>query len=269
MSLSINSSTAGTSPSVSSQQNTLMQQISSGRRINSAADDAAGLVVDTGLSSQIRGDQVAIRNAADGISYTQVASGALSQVTDNLQRIRELSVQAGNGILSDSDRSALQKEVSALSEANQQILSDSSFNGVKLFSNDNSQVFQVGANSGDQIEISGSNLLQQIQDSGANELNIGSAASAGDALATVDNALSLISQQQSELGAVANRFEASVANTQVSIENSAAAQSRISDTDLASATAELVKQQILGQAQIAVQGQANAQTQQMLRLLGG
>ncbi len=274
MAISINNGAAITGPALNSQKNSsqqtqLAQQLSSGKRINGAADDAAGLAIATGLSSQTRGEQVAMRNAGDGISYTQVASGALSQVSDNLQRMRELAVQAGNGALADSDRAALQKEVTALGDSNQQILKDTSFNGQTLFSSDKTLTFQVGADAGEQIDVTAANLLQQLDEQGAYGLDVSTQQGAAAALSVVDESLSTVSSRQSELGAVANRFAAGIERSKVSAENSAAAQSRISDTDFAQATSERAAAQIREQAQIAVQAQANGEAKNILRLLGG
>ena len=281
MAISINNGAAITGPALnpqknSSQQTQLAQQLSSGKRINGAADDAAGLAISTGLNSQARGEQVAMRNAGDGISYTQVASGALSRVSDNLQRMRELAVQAGNGALADSDRAALQKEVTALGDSNQQILKDTSFNGQTLFSSDKTLTFQVGADAGEQIDVTAANLLQQLDEQGAYGLDeqgaygldVSTQQGAAAALSVVDESLSTVSSRQSELGAVANRFTAGIERSKVSAENSAAAQSRISDTDFAQATSERAAAQIREQAQIAVQAQANGEAKNILRLLG-
>lgn len=274
MAISINNGAAITGPALNSQKNSsqqtqLAQQLSSGKRINGAADDAAGLAIATGLNSQTRGEQVAMRNAGDGISYTQVASGALSQVSDNLQRMRELAVQAGNGALADSDRAALQKEVTALGDSNQQILKDTNFNGQTLFSSDKTLTFQVGADAGEQIDVTAANLLQQLDEQGAYGLDVSTQQGAAAALSVVDESLSTVSSRQSELGAVANRFAAGIERSKVSAENSAAAQSRISDTDFAQATSERAAAQIREQAQIAVQAQANGEAKNILRLLGG
>ncbi|WP_430459567.1 flagellin [Thalassolituus sp. LLYu03] len=269
MSLSINSSTVGTSPSVSNQQNRLFQQISSASRVNSAADDAAGLAIATQMDAQLSGDRVAMRNTADGISYAQTASGALDSVTSNLQRMRELAVQAGNGAYNDSDRAALQKEYSALADDTQNILKTSSFNGQSLFSNSNALNFQVGADAGDQISIDGNDLAGALADSGVFGASVASQSGAADALAVLDDSLQQVSGRQAEFGAAISRFESSIDSTQIQSENTASARSRIMDTDFATATSELTKEQIKNQAQIAVQAQANGNAQQILRLLGG
>ena len=255
-----------TSNSVPEQINRLQQQISTGQRINSAADDAAGLVISTGQDSQIRGLSTAIRNANDGISLTQVASGALSQVTDNLQRIRELSLQAANGILNDSDRQALQSEIDQLTESSRGILEDTNFNGVALFDNESELNFQVGPDAGDQIQVQGSNLLQQVQ--GFEGLDVTQPDGAAQAIESIDNSLAAISERQSELGAVANRFESSIRQTQDTLVNTQAARSRITDSDLAQSISALSNEQVRNQAQIAVQAQANANAGDVLRLLG-
>lgn len=269
MSLSINSSFAANSPSVGSQQNRLLQQISSATKVNSAADDAAGLAIATKMDAQLSGDAVAMRNAADGISYAQTASGALDSVASNLQRMRELAVQAGNGIYNDSDRAAMQKEYSALAEDTQNILKTSSFNGQTLFDSNSELSFQVGADAGDQISISSVDLATALEESGALTSSLTSQSGAADALSALDDSLQQVSSEQANYGAAISRFESSINSTQIRAENTAAAQSRIMDTDLAAATADLAKEEIKNQARIAVQAQANGNAQQILRLLGG
>ena len=268
MSFPIGGSVQGTFVKPNAQTNRLYQQISSGSRINSAADDAAGLAISTAMSNQLRGDQVGVRNTLEGISYVQTASGALSQVTDNLQRLRELAVQSANGSLNSSDRDALQQEVAQLTDSTRTILRDADFNGQVLFSDDKSLNFQTGANAGEQISVPVSNLLEQFDNQGFAGLDVRTQQSASDSLSVIDNSLQQVGSRQAELGAVANRFGASINRSQSSIENTAAARSRISDADLAKAVSELTLGQIRSQVQTAVQAQANVQGKQVLSLLG-
>ncbi len=269
MAININSSFNSLPPINDTRINQRFEQVSSGQRINSAADDPAGLAISNRLDTQVGGFNVAIRNAGDGVSLTQLASGALAQVNDNLQRIRELSLQSANGTLNDTDRRALQAEASQLSASTQQILKNTNFNGVNLFDSDSEQTFQVGADSGDRVSVGGSNLLQDLQNLGLEDLDISTQSGANAALSVIDDSLSAISERDADLGAVANRLEATISQTEVSRENATAARSRIADTDIAEAASSLISEQIRNQAQIAVRSQANAQAQQVLRLLSG
>jgi flagellin len=245
-----------------------LQRLSSGLRINSAKDDAAGLAIATKFDAQIRGLSVAQRNANDGISLAQTAEGALDEVTNNLQRIRELAVQAANATNSADDRTALDAEVQARKDEIDRIGAVTEFNGTALLDGSfTSQTFQVGANNtaNDQISIS---IDDEVSMSGLSITeDVTSVSGAQALLDEVDDALDTVNSLRGDLGAVQNRFESTIANLGNSIENQSAAQSRILDADFASETAKLAKANVLQQAGISVLAQANARPNQVLSLL--
>ena len=245
-------------------------RLSSGLRINSARDDAAGLSISTRMTSQIKGLNMAIRNANDGISMSQVAEGALSETTNALQRIRELAVQSANGTLTSSDRADLQKEVTQLISEVQRISSQTEFNTKSMLTGSfTGMQIQVGAKSGQNIAFSIDSM--SISALGIAAVSIGSNAGisgAASVLNTIDNALTSVSDLRANLGAVQNRFEAVIANLSNVVENMSAARSRIMDADIANETASLTKNAILQQAGTAVLAQANQQPQLALQLLG-
>ena len=268
MAISIDgSSGAGGLQSSRNDSNVNFNRISSGQRINSAADDAAGLAISSRMATQLDGLSMSIRNASDGVSFVQVESGALSSITENLQRIRELSLQSGNGALNDSDRQALQKEADQLLEATNSILETSNFNGVQLLNDDKSQQFQVGPNVSDTIAIDGKNIQEALTSEGLFDINLSTQAGASAALSALDNSLGVVSERNSELGAVANRFDSTINNLQESRINTAEAKSRIADTDIAKEASELSAKLIQNQAQIAIQAQANGNRGLILQLL--
>lgn len=248
---------------------TSFERLSSGFRINRAADDAAGLQISDRLTSQIQGLDQAVRNANDGISVVQTAEGALGEVTTALQRIRQLAVQAQNGINASSDRTSLQKEVSALKTEISRIGQTTQFGGVDLLKGDFSATFLVGANGGQTISVS----LKQTGGYGASGLSLGdvtvaTVTGASGALSSIDKAISTIGAARADLGALQNRFQSTIRNLSSISENVAAARSRIRDTDFAAETAELTRNQIIQQASISVLSQANQRPQAALTLLG-
>jgi flagellin len=250
---------------------TAFQRLSSGFRINSAADDAAGLQISNRLTSQINGLDQAIRNANDGISLAQVAEGAMDEITNALQRIRVLAVQSQNGINSSSDRIALQKEVSALKTEIERIATTTQFGGVKLLDGQYSSTFLVGANAGQTISV---NIMRSAGGYGANGLRIGglsisSLAGASRALTSIDRAIDVIDAKRADLGAIQNRFQSTIRNLSNIVENVSAARSRIKDTDFAKETADLTRAQILQQASTTILSQANQRPQAALSLLQG
>ncbi len=354
--------------STSGQLSTALQRLTSGLRINSSKDDAAGLAIAERLTTQVRGYQQAIRNAGDGISVAQTAEGGLDSITTSLQRIRELAVQAANFTNTDSDRAAIQQEVVQMREEIDRVAGQTAFNGVKLLNGDfQAAVFQVGANVGETITVTGvgdsrSNMIGRFFDktvtfvngaskvltvnggtpvtlnpnpttvkgtvdainglgiSGllayvdpANSANIGlsyngpgdvsltgvttvvpvtnplgsltlqgsvagdsryidtinltTVAGANKAILAVDSALSSVSGSRAKLGATMNRFEQTISNLRVTVENQMAARSRIQDADFALETAALTRAQILQQSGMAILGQANALPQNVLSLL--
>lgn len=241
--------------------NTSLQRLSSGLRINSAKDDAAGLAISERMTTQIRGLNQAARNANDGISLAQTAEGALSEVTNNLQRIRELAVQSANATNSASDRLALDAEVQTLIAEIDRIATDSTFNGVQLLDTAATLSFQVGANSGETVTV------DTVDVSGVIAGAVTDVATANTMLGAVDTALDTVNGVRADLGAAQNRFESIVRSAQTTSENLSASRSRIVDADFASETANLTRAQILQQAGTAMLAQANSAPQNVLSLL--
>ena len=256
--------------SSNTQLSTSFERLSSGFRINSAKDDAAGLQISDRMTSQIMGLDMAVRNANDGISLSQTAEGALQEITVALQRIRVLAVQSQNGINSSSDRLALQKEVSALKAEISRIATTSQFGGVDILVGDYSAIFLVGANAGQFISVN----ISRPGGYGASGLgmtntSVETAQQSSAAMTTVDAAISIIDAKRADLGAIQNRFQSTIRNLSNISQNVSAARSRIRDTDFATETAELTRWQIIQQASITVLGQANQRPQAALQLLQG
>jgi flagellin len=240
---------------------TAMQRLSSGMRINSAKDDAAGLAIATKMDSQVRGMNVAIRNSNDAISLAQTADGALGKVTDALQRMRELAVQSANGTNSTADRTNLNAEFTQLTAEVTRLGTATKFNGTAVFGT-TATTFQVGAdnNANDQITVS---AVGATTISGT----IATLSGARTAMGAIDTALAANSTKRATLGAVQNRFESVVANLRTASENQAAARGRIMDADFATETSNLSRGQILQQAGTAMVAQANQIPQGVLALL--
>jgi len=241
--------------------NTALQRLSSGLRINSAKDDAAGLAISERMSTQIRGLNQAARNANDGISLSQTAEGALAEVTNNLQRIRELAVQSANATNSASDRLALDAEVQTLILEIDRVAADTSFNGVSVLNAAATLTFQVGANSGETVDVSTVDVAGVI--AGA----VTDVATANSMMDAVDVALGTVNDLRADFGAAQNRFESIVRSVQTTAENLSASRSRIMDADFAAETANLTRAQILQQAGTAMLSQANSAPQNVLALL--
>jgi flagellin len=254
---------------------TSMQRLSSGLRVNSAKDDAAGLAIAERMNTQVRGMNVAIRNANDGISLAQTAEGALGKIGENLQRMRELAVQSANDTNGASDRTALDNEYKQLADENARIISNTTFNGQALLTGAGGTggvfTFQVGANSSvdNQISITTSDIATPMgtNTQGAAATLGASAATALTAMGDLDAALTAVNGARSTLGASQSRFDAVISNLQVAAENQTAARSRIMDADFAAETANLSRAQILQQAGTAMVAQANQLPQQVLQLL--
>jgi flagellin len=240
---------------------TSMQRLSSGMRINSAKDDAAGLAIATKMDSQVRGMNVAIRNSNDAISLAQTADGALGKVGDALQRMRELAVQSSNGTNSTTDRTNLDAEFQQLASEVSRLGTATKFNGNAVFGG-SAITFQVGADNvtSDQISVSGVSATAISGD-------ITTGSGALSAMDAIDAALESNSTNRSTLGAVQNRFESVVANLRISSENQAASRARIMDADFAVETSNLSRGQILQQAGTAMVAQANQVPQGVLALL--
>lgn len=279
---------------------TSMQRLSSGLRLNSAKDDAAGMAVSTNFTTQIRGNNQAIRNANDGISMAQTAEGAISQVLGNVQRIREVAVQAANSTLTNAQRSKLQAEVDQLTQENSRIVQTTNYNGIGLLSASAGNVsggnglfgaagatFQVGADGTgtNQISMATGSGNGQVTDLGGGvgagglgsafssnltatgTLNLSTSAAASAAIDHLDSVLNNLIQTRTSWGAVQNRFESVIANLSNYVENATASRSRIQDTDFAAETANMTRSQILQQAGTSILSQANQLPQAALSLL--
>ena len=238
-----------------------MQRLSSGLRINSARDDAAGLAIADRMNAQIRGIAVAIRNANDGISLAQAAEGALATVTDALQRMRELAVQAANASNSSGDLANLNAEYQELSAEITRIAAQTKFNGKAIVGGGaGSQVFQVGANVGDTLTVTTTAVTTVAGD-------LLSAANANTAIGALDSKLDAITTDRAKYGAAMSRFSYAISNLQITGENQTAARGRIMDADFAAETANLSRSQILQQAGTAMVAQANQLPNQVMALL--
>ena len=248
-----------------------VEKLSTGQRINRAADDAAGLYISEKMRSQVRGLTQASRNAQDGISAVQTAEGALDEVHAMLQRMRELAVQAGNDTNQAEDRTAIKAEIDQLgseidaisvkTQFNKQNLLDGTFNAGKKL--------QVGANKGQTLDISIKKIDGTTISIGAKatEIKVDTNENAGKSLSRIDKAISVVSEQRSKLGAVQNRLEHTIKNLDNAAENTQAAESRIRDTDMAKEMSKFTKDNILTQASQAMLAQANQLPQQVLQLL--
>ena len=255
--------------------NQAFQRLSSGFRINSAADDAAGLQISTRMSSQINGLNQSVSNAYDGITVAQVAEGAMQEVTSMLQRMRELVVQSDNGINSAQDRDAIQLEIGALQEEIDRIAQTTSFSGKKLLDGSLATEglnFLVGPNgtAAERINLKVAGVSSSNLAITAAELDVreGAGLSVEDMLESLDSAISLVGRSRASLGAKQNRLQHTISNLSNISENMSAARSRIMDTDFAAETAKLVRFQIMQQASIAILAQANMRPQAALSLLG-
>lgn len=258
---------------LASSQNALnksMQRLSSGLRINSAKDDAAGLAISDRMTSQIRGLNQAARNANDGISLAQTAEGALQETTNMLQRMRELAIQSSNSTNTTADRQSLDAEFQNLLEEINRIATSTSFNGKVLLSGayaSTPAVFQIGANAGQIISVNiGAATVSALQMSGT---GVATFSASQSAIALIDGAISTIDSVRGDLGAVQNRFESTIANLNNVAENLTAARSRILDADIAQETSQMTKNNILQQAGVAILSQANQTPQLALQLLQG
>jgi len=251
---------------------TAMERLSTGKRINSAKDDAAGLAIASTMTAEIRGMNQAVRNANDGISWAQTAEGALGEVTNMLQRIRELAVQSSSGTYSDTDRTNLDEEVSALKSQITNILATTEFNGTRIFNSSASGTtysaqagsisLQVGANNGDTIDLDFDSLSDL-----ASGTEVDTASDAQTAIDNVDDMLEDVNTVRASLGAAQSRLSSVVNNLTNNVNNLSDARSRIEDTDFSQETTNLAKSQILTQAATAMLAQANQSQQNVLSLL--
>ncbi|MBW8847039.1 MAG: flagellin FliC [Burkholderiales bacterium] len=261
---------------------TSLQRLSSGLRVNSAKDDAAGLAISERLNAQVRGSNVAIRNANDGISLSQTAEGALSKVNDSLQRMRELAVQSRNATNTNADKDSLDKEFGELSKEIQRVLGGTTFNGRAILATSaaGTQTFQVGANttSNDRIDVVTTDMTTATEittvagtdNTGAGRAvidNTAVGATIDTVISNIDTAINKVSSERANLGAAQNRMDQVISNLQISVENQSAARSRITDADFAQETANLSRANILQQAGNAMIAQANQVPSQVLSLL--
>jgi len=244
-----------------------LEKLSSGLRINRAADDAAGLSVSEGLRSQIRGDTMAQRNANDGLAMLQIAESGTQEITNSLQRMRELAIQSSNGTYTNTDRQYIQAEFTALKSEITRIAQATTYNGIDLLSTTSSFSFQVSsAKAGSSSTISFSVATNLSSDLSLG--SVGSQAAAQTAIASIDTALGSVLSMRSDVGAAMNRLEKTVANLGVSITNTTDAESRIRDTDFASETTKFTRNQILTNSATSMLAQANQLPQGVLGLLG-
>ena len=260
-------------PSLNAQRNlsksqnelsTALQRLSSGLRINSAKDDAAGLFIAEQMTRDVRGSNQAIRNAADGISVGQTGEGAMGEISGMLQRMREIAVQSATGTI--TNRVGLKAEVDQLQEEIKRIVDKTNFNGTNLLNGTGSLTLQVGSESGDTVTISAVDLTS-IVGYAVNSVDVSSSTGAVTALDALKTAIDTVSEKRATFGAVMNRFEAVISNLKNATENITAARSRILDADFAEETAKLTRAQILQQAGVSILAQANAIPQSALSLL--
>jgi flagellin len=256
---------------------TSIQRLSTGLRVNSAKDDAAGLAIAERMNAQVRGMNVAVRNANDGISLAQTAEGAMGKIGENLQRMRELAVQSANDTNGEDDRAALDAEFKQLAEENARVIANTKFNGQALLTGSGGAAgtftFQVGAGttSDNQISIETTGLAASmgavIQGTAASATLGTSAATARTAMTAIDAGLDAINKARAAMGASQSRFESVIGNLQIASENQASARSRIMDADFAAETAALTRSQVLQQAGTAMLSQANSIPNNVLSLL--
>ncbi len=254
---------------------TSMQRLSSGLRVNSAKDDAAGLAISERMNAQAKGMNVAIRNANDGISMAQTAEGSLSKTGDILQRMRELAVQAANGSNNDADKDSLSKEFEELGKEITRTIASTSFNDKKILAADSGDItFQVGANTEADVDTIDVTFTDMSTDASLTAVTTGTTnkidstvADVGAVIDALDGAIDKVNSERAVLGATQSRFDAVISNLQVSSENQSAARGRIVDADFAAETANLSRAQVLQQAGNAMIAQANQLPQQVLSLL--
>lgn len=253
-------------------QESTLAKLSSGSRINQAADDAAGLAISEKLKAQIRGTNQATRNANDGISMVQTAEGGLNEISNILVRLRELSIQSASDTVGETERKFSDLEYQNLKQEIERISSVTEFNGTKLLNGEGDQLdFQIGIHNDsfqDRISYDIGATNSRIGNLGMDSISVVSKQGAQESLATIDKAIESVSGSRANLGALQNRLSSTVNNLQVSSENMSAANSRIRDTDYAEVTAQNAKMGILNAAGTSVLGQANMQTQNALKLIG-
>jgi flagellin len=247
---------------------TSMQRLSSGLRVNSAKDDAAGMSIATKMDSQIRGMSQASRNANDGISMIQTADGALSNISDAMQRMRELAVQGANDTNGTAEWTNIETEMNALKDEITRIAGAASFNGKPLLDG-NSKNIQVGAGNDADLDVIAVSFADKTTYTFANDFDIDDSTKSSTAIKTIDDALEALNNERASLGTAQNRMSYAISNLGTSIENQSAAKSRIMDTDYAAETSKLSRAQILQQAGTAMLAQANSAPNNVMSLLRG
>jgi flagellin len=272
MGLRINTNVAALNTSRILRRNTLslnrsLERLSSGLRVNRAADDAAGLAIAEGFRAQVRGSRVAVRNSQDGINLVQTAEGALAETSNILQRIRELAIQAANGTNSTENRASLNLEVTQLLEQLDDIALDTEFNGVLVLSSPQTITLQTGPEVGQTLRILVSGA--KTTDLGVTSVSISTVGGAVSSLSTVDVALQRVNDLRATFGALQNRLEFTINSLEIQEENAAASESAIRDADIAQETLKFTRNQILVSAGTTVLAQANVVPQTALQLLGG
>ena len=250
---------------VEQKQNNLFEKLASGKKVNSALDGAAAQQIIDRLTSEVEGNRQSLNNVYDGISVAQVAEGGLGSINDDVNRIRELTLQSGNGVLSSGDRRAIQSEITQLQENISQTIEQTNFAGKPLLSENGSLDFQSGANANQSISINTQDIASQL--GGLLSIDITAGTSVNEALEAADAAIETIGSARGDLGATQNRFESAARTLTQANVNTAEARSHIQDLDFAQAVSQQASNDVLGQAALTVQAQANQQEGQVLSLL--
>lgn len=260
-----NSSSTSLIGQIQEKQDNLFEKLASGKKVNNAQDDAAAQQIIDRLTSEVEGNRQSLNNVYDGISLAQVAEGGLGSINDDVNRIRELTLQSGNGVLSSGDRRAIQSEITQLQENISQTIEQTNFAGKPLLSENGSLDFQSGANANQSISINTQDIASQL--GGLLSIDITAGTSVNEALEAADAAIETIGSARGDLGATQNRFESAARTLTQANVNTAEARSRIQDLDFAQAVSQQASNDVLGQAALTVQAQANQQEGQVLSLL--
>ena len=263
--MQVNRPTSSLLSQVQEKQESLMEKLASGKKINDATDGAAAQQIFDRLTSEVEGNRQSLNNVYDGISVAQVAEGGLGSINDDVNRIRELTLQSGNGVLSSGDRRAIQSEITQLQENISQTIEQTNFAGKPLLSENGSLDFQSGANANQSISINTQDIASQL--GGLLSIDITAGTSVNEALEAADAAIETIGSARGDLGATQNRFESAARTLTQANVNTAEARSRIQDLDFAQAVSQQASNDVLGQAALTVQAQANQQEGQVLSLL--
>lgn len=260
-----NNATSSIFNQVQEKQESLFEKLASGKKVNDATDGAAAQQIIDRLTSEVEGNRQAVNNVYDGISLAQVAEGGLSNINDDVNRIRELTIQSGNGILSDGDRQALQSEITQLQDNISQTIEQTNFAGKPLLSEDGALSFQVGASAGNSVDVATQDFASQL--AGVLAIDLTSGTSVNDALSAADEAIELVGGARGDLGATQNALQSTARNLTQTNVNTAEARSRIQDLDYAQAASQQAINNVQGQAALSVQAQANQQEGAVLALL--